>query len=78
MFSVHGLPSACPHPRVLANLVSACLAAIHSLFDAQGPTGLSLLSALTEEPLLSSEREDDQASVDMEKLECFSAALEAM
>lgn len=31
--SMHGLPSMCPHPRVLPNLVSICLAAIYSLFE---------------------------------------------
>jgi hypothetical protein len=32
-FSVHGLSSACPHPRVMSNLVSVCLAAIHAIFE---------------------------------------------
>lgn len=31
--SVHGPASTCPHPRVLLNLVSICLAAFHSLFE---------------------------------------------
>jgi len=31
--SGHGLGSACPHPRVLPNLVAVCLAAVFSIYD---------------------------------------------
>ncbi|XP_076321319.1 C-Maf-inducing protein-like isoform X3 [Tachypleus tridentatus] len=31
--SIHGPSSTCPHPRVLPNLVSVCLAAVYSLFE---------------------------------------------
>lgn len=30
---MHGLSSSCPHPRVLPNLVSVSVAAVHFLFD---------------------------------------------
>lgn len=32
-FSGHGQGSACPHPRVLPNLVAVCLAAVFSIYD---------------------------------------------
>nr|XP_042903659.1 C-Maf-inducing protein isoform X2 [Parasteatoda tepidariorum] len=31
--SIHGISSSCPHPRVLPNLVSVCLAAIYALYE---------------------------------------------
>lgn len=31
--SVHGFGSTCPHPRVVSNLVSVCLATLFSLFE---------------------------------------------
>lgn len=31
--SVHGFSSTCPHPRVLNNLISICLAATFSLYE---------------------------------------------
>uniref|UniRef100_UPI00358FEB40 C-Maf-inducing protein-like isoform X3 n=1 Tax=Myxine glutinosa TaxID=7769 RepID=UPI00358FEB40 len=31
--SMHGLTAQCPHPRVLSNLVSVCLAAIYSCYE---------------------------------------------
>ena len=31
--SMHSPASACPHPRVLPNLVAVCLAAIYSCFE---------------------------------------------
>ena len=31
--SVHGRTMMCPHPRVISNLVSVCLATIFSLFE---------------------------------------------
>lgn len=33
VFSMHGPASACPHPRVLPNLVAVCLAAVYSLYE---------------------------------------------
>ncbi|KPL97136.1 hypothetical protein QR98_0002340 [Sarcoptes scabiei] len=33
IFSVHGRTMICPHPRVINNLVAACLASIFSLFE---------------------------------------------
>ena len=32
-FSAHGEGSACPHPRVLPNLVAVCLAAVFSIYE---------------------------------------------
>lgn len=34
-FSIHGPASSCPHPRVMSNLVSVCLAAMFKLFEKQ-------------------------------------------
>ncbi|XP_054720950.1 C-Maf-inducing protein-like [Uloborus diversus] len=31
--NIHGVSSTCPHPRVLPNLVSICLAAVYSLYE---------------------------------------------
>ncbi|XP_055933157.1 C-Maf-inducing protein-like [Argiope bruennichi] len=31
--SIHGVSSGCPHPRVLPNLVSVCLAAVYALYE---------------------------------------------
>ncbi|KFM61641.1 C-Maf-inducing protein, partial [Stegodyphus mimosarum] len=31
--SIHGVSSTCPHPRVLPNLVSICLAAVYALYE---------------------------------------------
>ncbi|KAG8201592.1 hypothetical protein JTE90_011258 [Oedothorax gibbosus] len=31
--SIHGVSSSCPHPRVLPNLVSVCLAAVYALYE---------------------------------------------
>lgn len=33
IYSVHGRTMICPHPRVINNLVAACLASIFSLFE---------------------------------------------
>lgn len=33
MNSAHGEGSACPHPRVLPNLVAVCLAAVFSIYE---------------------------------------------
>ena len=33
LVSVHGRTMMCPHPRVISNLVSVCLATIFSLFE---------------------------------------------
>ena len=33
MNSAHGEGSACPHPRVLPNLVAVCLASVFSIYD---------------------------------------------
>ena len=30
---MHGVPSTCPHPRVLPNLVAVCLSAVYNIYE---------------------------------------------
>jgi len=43
-FSIHGPASSCPHPRVLSNLVSLCLAATFQIFEKDSSTKPSIHS----------------------------------
>lgn len=40
--SVHGFGSTCPHPRVVSNIVSVCLATLFSLFEYRKVDSMSL------------------------------------
>ena len=50
-FSVHGETSACPHPRVMSNLVSVCLAAIHAIFERNNSKRASNLNTETDKEI---------------------------
>ena len=45
--SMHGPASSCPHPRVMSNLVSVCLAAIFAIFERNNAKRASVLHSET-------------------------------